>query len=172
MSVYTKTGDNGETSIIGGGRLLKCDTQIEACGAIDELSSFIGLVISKIKEEDTKIQLTLIQKDLFLIMAVLAGKKKSIVDLEKKIKGFEKTIDEIEKKIKKINCFVVPQGDEISCWFHVLRTICRKAERRTIKFLFKNNEMKKFKSVVKYLNRLSDLLFIFARFYNKKEFYI
>jgi len=174
MSIYTRTGDDGTTTLIGGKRVLKCDPQVEAYGTIDELSSFIGLVIFIIKNRDQKKLLTTIQKDLHQVMAFLAGGRIDLPagGLENRVVEIEKLINDLERKLPKINKFILPQGNEISCWFQIIRTTCRKAERKTICFFHFNNDIKNFKSIIKYLNRLSDLFFVLGRNYNKKELFV
>ncbi len=164
MPIYTKTGDDGTTSLIGGKRVLKCDPQVEAYGSIDELSAFMGLIIGKIRNEKERSFLTLIQKDLHQIMACLAGEelKTLTLGLETRIGEMEKIMDKLDKKLPKINKFILTQGGESSCWLQILRTVCRRTERRIVDF---KNE----KIIIKYLNRLSDFFFILGRFYNKKE---
>ena len=161
MPIYTKTGDKGTTSLFGGKRVSKSDLQIEAYGSIDELSSFSGLVAAKIKNKTDKNFLIELQKDFYKIMAVLSGAKVNLDFLEIKISNFEKKIDFLDKKLPRLRRFILPSGAEISSWFHVLRVICRRAERKVIKHSQK--ELK----VIKYLNRLSDLFFTLARYYNK-----
>ncbi len=176
MPIYTKTGDSGETSLFGGKRVKKYDSQIEAYGSVDELSSFIGVVITKLKDKKHKDLLTIIQKDLYNMMGTLCGATVDLTPAEGHIKLFEKQIDTLEKKLPKLTRFILPQGTEMSAWFHVLRTVCRRAERSVVKF-FDNNlpagrqdrtiKPLSQKIVVQYLNRLSDLLFMFARLYSK-----
>ena len=163
MLIYTKTGDDGTTAIYGGKRLLKSDLQVEAYGSIDELTSFIGLVVNKLINKKDKLFLISLQKDLYQIMAVLSGAKTDIQFLfEKKVLSFENEIDKLEKKLPKLDKFILPGGTEISSWLHILRVICRRAERNVVRF---NNDM----IIVKYLNRLSDLLFVMARNYGKNK---
>src|SRR3989344_3918100 len=114
MSIYTRTGDLGTTSLFGGKRISKADCQIETYGSIDELTSYIGLVVVKLKNTQDKNLLIQIQKDLYQIMSFLSGAKIDLFFLEKKVLVFEKTIDEIEKKLPKLNKFILPGGNEIS----------------------------------------------------------
>jgi cob(I)alamin adenosyltransferase len=168
MPIYTKTGDHGTTSLYGGRRVLKSDLRVESYGSIDELSSFIGLIATRLKNKDDKNFLNLIQKDLYQIMAILSGADKNLSYLEKKVVAFEQRIDEIKTNQPKLNGFILPGGTEFSAWFHILRTVCRRVERNVVRFL-NNLTIKQFNNktiIIKYLNRLSDLFFMFARFYN------
>ena len=174
MVIYTRTGDLGTTDIYGGKRISKADCQIETYGSIDELTSYIGLVVVKLKNGNDKNLLIQIQKDLYQIMSFLSGAKIDLFFLEKKVLVFEKTIDEIEKKLPKLNKFILPGGNEISSLFQILRVLCRKAERRNIDF-FNSTSLKLREAsknrllIIKYLNRLSDLFFDLARKYGKNN---
>lgn len=162
MPIYTKTGDRGTTGLYGGKRVLKSAPVVEAYGTVDELSSFIGLVASKLKKkEDVKI-LTGIQKDLYHTMAVLSGLDSSLDFLDGKVSGFEKKIDQMDKKLPRLRRFIIPGGTEASSLFHVLRVLARRAERKVVGI-----STKKYESSIKYLNRLSDLFFTMARVYGK-----
>lgn len=160
MPIYTKTGDLGMTSLYGGKRISKADCQVETYGSIDELTSYIGLVVVKLKSKKDRIFLIEIQRDLYQIMSFLSGAKVDLLKLEKKVTGFEKKIDEIEKKLPKLNKFILPGSNETSSLFQILRVLCRKAERRNIG----QNLV-----IIKYLNRLSDLFFDLARKYGKNN---
>lgn len=161
MKIYTKTGDDGTTSVFGGRRLSKSDPQVEAYGTIDELSSFIGLLIEKVSPADKKF-ITDIQNKLYSIMSLLSGTPLKNTSLQEGVKTIEKRIDEIETKLPKLTQFILPQGGEISSLAHVARTISRRAEREAVK-------IKAPSEVLQYLNRLSDFFFVLARFYSKKE---
>ncbi len=163
MPIYTKTGDKGSTSLFGGKRILKSDWQIEAYGSIDELSSFTGLVAVKITNKIDRGFLINLQKDFYQIMASLSGAKIDLGFLEKRILDFEKRINSIDKKIPRLKRFILPGGTESASWFHILRVICRRAERKVIKFSQKELQ------IIKYLNRLSDLFFTMARKYGQKN---
>ncbi len=162
MPIYTRTGDTGTTGLYGGKRLSKSDLQVEAYGNIDELTSFIGLVKEKIKDKNDKLFLISLQKDFHQIIAVLSDAKINLKFLEARVLDFENTIDSLEKKLPKLTRFILPGGTEISGWFHILRVICRRAERSVVRF--NNNVL-----IVRYLNRLSDLLFVMARTYGKNK---
>lgn len=167
MPIYTRTGDSGTTSLFGGKKISKADCQIETYGSIDELTSYTGLVVVKLKNKKDINILIQIQKDLYKIMSFLSGAKINLLGLEKKVLEFEKKIDLIEGKLPKLNKFILPGGNEISALFQILRVICRKAERRNIDYFnskqITDNELR----IIKYLNRLSDLFFTFARKYGK-----
>jgi len=170
MSIYTKTGDQGETSLFGGIRIKKNDQQVKAYGVIDELSSFIGLVISTIKTETDREFLTEIQRDLHKIMAILSGSRIDLRNQQKRIIIIEKKIDAPEKKLLPLRRFILPQGGLESSWFHVLRTVCRRAERSAVGFVLNTKKPKKeYDIIIKYLNRLSDYFFVMARVYNRKK---
>ena len=170
MKIYTKTGDLGETSLYGGRRVVKNDLQVETYGTVDELSSFLGLSISKTPTSEKQFLIE-IQKDLWKVMAVLSGSTDDLSFLEERIAAFEKKIDTLTKKLPELRRFILPGGNELSSLFHVTRTICRKAERRCVGLgnAHLKLKIKNFKLIVKYLNRLSDLLFTYARWYGKNE---
>ena len=177
MPIYTRTGDKGETSLYGGKRISKADCQVETYGSIDELTSFIGLLVSKVKKSNDKELLINIQKDLYQIMSFLSGAKIDLSVLPTKVINFEKQIDSVEKKLPKLNKFILPGGNEISSLFHVVRVLCRKAERRNIDFFNQPFDFAQDKStinnqqltIIKYLNRLSDLFFVMARKYGQRQ---
>jgi len=162
MKIYTKTGDNGTTALFGGRRLPKSDPQVVAYGSVDELTSFIGLLLAKITSESDKKFLTDIQKDLYIIMSSLSGASIHSSVLKEKVIQLEKKIDEIELKLPKLIRFILPQGSETTALSHIARTVCRRAEREVVK-------VKSLPLILQYLNRLSDFLFVLARSYNKKE---
>ncbi len=167
MSIYTRTGDSGTTDLFGGKRISKANCQIETYGSIDELTSYIGLVVVKLKDKKDADFLVKIQKDLYQIMGFLSGAKNELSSLGKKVEEFEKKIDLIEEKLPKLNKFIIPGGNEISSLFQILRVLCRKAERRNIDFFNKRNIGDNELLIIKYLNRLSDLFFDLARKYGK-----
>lgn len=170
MAIYTRTGDKGTTSLFGGKRVSKSNIQVEAYGSIDELSSFLGLTISKLTTKSQKLFLIAIQKDLYKIMAYLASAKEDLRFLDNRVVEFEKKIDEIEVKLPKLTRFILPGGKELSSWFHILRVTCRRSERNVVR-LNNNVTMKQFNNavVIKYLNRLSDFFFTLARWYGRKS---
>jgi len=161
MSIVTKTGDTGETSLFGGKRVKKSDPLIGVIGTVDELNSFIGLVLIKVIDHE-KDFLILIQKDLYQMMAFFSGAKVDLLFLKERVKTIEEKIFNLEKKLPPLNKFIIPTGTELSSWFHILRVICRRTERKVVSL-----ENKKYLLIISYLNRLSDLFFTLARFYNK-----
>ena len=167
MPIYTRTGDFGTTSLFGGKRISKADCQIETYGSIDELTSYIGLVVIKLKNKKEANFLVQIQKDLYQMMSFLSGSKTDLLFLEDRVLTFEKNINLIQKKLPKLTKFIIPGGNEISSLFQILRVLCRKAERRNIDFFNKTTITNDQLTIIKYLNRLSDLFFDLARKYGK-----
>jgi cob(I)alamin adenosyltransferase len=165
MAIYTRTGDKGQTSLYGGKRVSKSNLQVEAYGSVDELLSFIGLLIAKIKNKDDKTFLTSLQKDLYQIMSLLSGAEIKNFRLGERVKKIEKKIDSLSFRLPELHQFILPRGNEVSCLFHIARTVCRRAERHVAKLPITNYQL----PIIKYLNRLSDLLFVFSRWYNRKE---
>ena len=167
--IYTKGGDKGYTSIVGGKRIKKSSYLIEAVGNIDELNAFLGLVVNYLKPNHNDIIFN-IQNDLFDVGADIAtplSKKKNNIRLRKKQTIYlEKEIDKINSKLKPLNSFILPGGNEISGWLHLARTISRRCEISIVKLSEKN---KINLEILKYINRLSDFLFVLARQNNKKE---
>lgn len=170
MAIYTRTGDRGTTSLFGGKRVSKSDLQVEAYGSVDELSSFLGLLISKFITRNSKLFLIKIQKDLYTIMASLSGAKVDLSYLDRRVIDFEKEIDKIDTKLPKLTRFILPGGTEISSLFHICRTSSRRSERNIIRFsLSKKSEVYNLLSTIKYMNRLSDLFFTLARLHAKDK---
>lgn len=163
MPIYTRTGDRGTTSLYNGKRVSKSNVLVEAYGTVDELTSYIGLVSPKIKDKKDQELLVEIQKDLYRIMGVLSGSKLDLKYLDKRILGFERTIDGLDRKLPKLKRFILPGGNENSSLFHVLRVVCRRAERNVVSIKQPDD------LIVKYLNRLSDLFFTMARKYGPRK---
>lgn len=168
MAIYTRTGDKGKTSLSSGQRVLKSDLRVEAYGTIDEMNSTIGVALSsKYKVLSIKKELCEIQNDLLEIGSALANpKSKQLNYLEKRVKEFEDFIDKITTQMPKLNNFILPGGGRGGAMLHLARTICRRAERRVVE-LGESKEIDR--NIIIYLNRLSDLLFVMARFVNFKE---
>lgn len=164
--VYTKTGDKGFTSLVGGTRIIKSDLRLDAYGTIDELNSFLGLLICEIGVFEEKEQFINIQKKLFTIGSILATENKELSSKyglqvkQEEIRSLEMMIDEIDSKLPRMKLFVLPGGSKNGALAHVCRTICRRAERQIIAL---NSETEIDDNLVVYINRLSDLLFVYAR---------
>ncbi len=168
MPIYTKTGDKGMTSLFGGKRVSKSDLQVEAYGCADELSSYLGLVIAKLKVKSDISLLTSIQKDLYQIMAFLSNAKVDLKGLNSQVKIFERYIDKLTSLLPKLSRFILPQGGEVASLLQISRTLCRKSERRVVAY-FENSKIGNSKIILQYFNRLSDFLFMLARKYEDKE---
>jgi cob(I)alamin adenosyltransferase len=163
MSIYTKTGDKGETSLFGGKRVLKCEELVDVYGSIDELNSWVGLIISRFNTPDVQQFLELIQNDLFIIGSTLAGWKGDKADLKKRVSEMEARIDTMEKGLPTLNNFIFPGGTELAATLHIVRSVCRRTERQAVA-LSKHENVDP--NIIIYLNRLSDLFFTLARFIN------
>lgn len=169
MSIYTRFGDKGKTSLYGGKTVSKGSLRVDAYGSLDELNSAVGVALLEIKDPAVKKELVIIQNDLFEIGASLASSIKNIKlekYLEKRVKDFEKQIDHLSGKLPELMNFILPGGGKGGSFLHLARTVCRRAERR-ITELAEAEEING-KTIV-YINRLSDLLFTYARFINYKE---
>jgi cob(I)alamin adenosyltransferase len=165
MKIYTKTGDKGKTSLIGGTRVSKHHIRIEAYGTVDELNSHIGLIRDQQIDEHSKKILIEIQDRLFTIGSSLASdpdkSRMKIPDLkEEDITLLEKEIDRMNEVLPQMRSFVLPGGNTIVSYCHIARCVCRRAERITI-HLSENSFVDEL--VIKYLNRLSDYMFVLAR---------
>lgn len=175
MKIYTKTGDKGQTSLLGGQRVNKNHPKLEAYGTVDELNSHIGLLLSFIKkdiQDSEKEQnfLLQIQNHLFLLGSHLAClndfdlKKFKVVDFSlEKISNLEDSIDQLEKNLKPLKNFILPGGSTSSSQAHICRTICRRAERLVA--TLENQDP----IGLMYLNRLSDYFFVLARHFNQLQ---
>lgn len=165
MPIYTRTGDNGTTSLFGGKRLLKCEDLIDVYGSLDELNSWVGLLVSQTKINSVKTFLEKIQSDLFTMGSALAGWSGDLKILDIRVREMEEQIDIWEKQLPKLTNFVLPGGTIVGAQVHVARSLCRRVERQAVALAQKE---KVDPLIVKYLNRLSDLFFVWARFINKK----
>jgi cob(I)alamin adenosyltransferase len=170
MSIYTRFGDKGKTALHTGKTVSKGSARVEAYGNLDELNSFLGIVLSQLKDKKIRKEILDIQNDLFEIGASLAGPgekqhQKLAQKLKKRVIEFEREIDFLTAKLPKLKNFILPSGKTGSL-LHYGRTVARRAERRTVALAEKEVVLAE---VLIYLNRLSDLLFTFARFINYKE---
>ncbi len=164
MPIYTRTGDDGTTGLFGGKRVLKCEELIDVYGSIDELNSWMGLVSAKCKVQSAKLFLEKIQKDLFTIGSELVGAHGDLKELEMRVGEMEKQIDAWEKELPEIANFILPGGSTDAARVHIVRSICRRVERQAVA-LSQTHAVDP--AIMKYLNRLSDLLFTLARIINK-----
>jgi cob(I)alamin adenosyltransferase len=164
--VYTKTGDKGKTGLIGGVRVDKHNPRLEAYGTVDELNSFIGLIRAFEIGENERNVLESVQSKLFTVGAHLAVDEEHS-ELKDKyncstsdIEFLEKEIDLVNGNLPEMNCFVLPGGSKLVSYTHIARTVCRRAERR-ITELMEYTDVNE--EVLKYVNRLSDYLFVLSR---------
>lgn len=160
-------GDKGETSLVGR-RISKDDSRVEAYGTIDELNSFVGLAKSVSNDPKISVILEKVQSDLFVVGAELATVTSK--GSESRITGddvlwLEKTSDEMEKELVPIKKFVLPNGSQLASALHVARSVCRRAERRIVTLSRKESVNPE---IIRYVNRLSDMLFVMARYVNQK----
>ncbi|MES2591323.1 MAG: cob(I)yrinic acid a,c-diamide adenosyltransferase [Bacteroidota bacterium] len=165
FKIYTKTGDKGQTSLIGGTRVPKHHIRIETYGTVDELNSYIGLIRDQQIDEQTKLLLIEIQDRLFTIGSSLASdpekSKMKIPDLkEEDILLLEQEIDKMNETLPEMRSFVLPGGHTTVSFCHIARCVCRRAERLAIHL---SEESFVGDLVIKYLNRLSDYLFMLSR---------
>lgn len=175
MKIYTKTGDKGTTSLVGGKRVPKYHPRVEAYGDVDELISFIGVVISDAPQGEERDFLRTIQENLMLASAHLAsdGSSKKLKELgEECIAALEREIDRMTDAIPPQTAFILPGAPRLSSECHVARTICRRAERHSLLVTADgttNTEAdQNLLLCIKYLNRLSDYLFTLGRYYCHK----
>jgi cob(I)alamin adenosyltransferase len=173
--VYTRSGDAGTTALFGGGRVPKDHPRVEAYGQVDELNSAIGVALSFMTDERLCAFLSSVQNELFNIGAELSsegGTKKSatfakmFTDAERKIGALEDLMDELDAALPPLTTFVLPSGSKAGALLHLCRTICRRAERAVVGLSHKepvNDEL------YRYLHRLSDLLFVMARWVNQSD---
>lgn len=172
MKIYTKTGDSGKTSLIGGTRVYKSDLRVECYGTVDELNAFIGLLNDELKTMKIESILSIVQPTLFVTGSLLAAdaggsSKLSLPDLtEENVVLLEKEIDKMSESLPKMTHFILPGGNVIISHAHIARTVCRRAERLCVGLAAETND-EKVSFIVKYLNRLSDYLFVLARFIAK-----
>lgn len=175
MKIYTKTGDRGETALYGGTRVSKASARVESYGTIDELNSFIGFAKTEINNEKVLNQLRKIQFDLFTLgsesatptdkLTLTNGKSRlTLMISETEIEELEQWMDEFETELEPLQYFILPGGGKSATSLHICRTVCRRAERSLV-FLNETEEVRP--ELIKYLNRLSDYLFVLARYVSK-----
>lgn len=173
MKIYTKTGDSGKTSLIGGTKVLKSDLRIEAYGTVDELNSYIGLVSDFSNDSNAKDILKEIQDRLFTIGSELAcdpdkKTKMALPDLkESDVELLEKEIDKMDEELPEMKNFILPGGLPSVSFIHIARCVCRRAERCCVRL--KEHDQSEDGLIIKYLNRLSDYLFTVGRYTSLKN---
>ena len=169
MKIYTKTGDDGKTSLFDNSRVWKSHQRIMSYGAVDELNSALGIAISLDLDIEVKNILVQIQNDLFVVGSDLANPDMSKTDIrvsETMIEFLEEKIDIAESELPDLTSFILPGGTLFASILHLSRTIARRAETHVVA-LSQDEEISK--NAVVYLNRLSDLLFVLARSVNKRK---
>jgi len=168
MKIYTKKGDTGTTQLIGGRRVPKNHIRIEAYGTIDELNSYIGLIRDQNIDQGTFENLIEIQDRLFTIGALLANdnnnsKMKLPLLSEEDVIRLEKDIDKMNEVLTEMKSFILPGGHPIVSYCHISRCVCRRAERCVIQI---EKDSFQYDLILKYLNRLSDYLFVLSRYFS------
>ena len=172
FKIYTKTGDKGATSLIGGTKVPKNDIRIETYGTVDELNSWIGLINDQLNIPEFKNELRAIQDRLFTIGSALAcdaekETKMKLPDLQPAdIQFLETKIDEMTAQLPPMKSFILPGGHVTVSSIHICRTVCRRAERLAV--AMQQNELFIDTQIIQYLNRLSDYLFTLARYAGQK----
>ncbi|MFB3786912.1 MAG: cob(I)yrinic acid a,c-diamide adenosyltransferase [bacterium] len=166
--IYTKTGDSGLTGLIGGQRIPKDSLRIEAFGTLDELNSYLGLAAAHKVSSHLLPMLLTIQQELFDIGAELAQAGEGTEPRIKSshVQTLEQYIDDLDEYLPPLARFIIPGGSKAAATLHVVRTVCRRAERRVVAL---QRQEKINPQIVTYLNRLSDLLFVMARFQNQED---
>ena len=178
IKTYTGTGDQGKTSLFSGERVTKSDKRVEACGAVDELNAVLGVLISVLPREAAirAEELNRIQSNLFHIGAILATTFDSptFASLEgleeEEIRFLERSMDRMEEELVPLRAFILPRGHLSAALAHVTRTVCRRAERRLIGLFTESSAErpnKELRTPLIFMNRLSDYLFVLARYCNK-----
>jgi cob(I)alamin adenosyltransferase len=163
MKIYTKAGDGGKT-YLGEGEIKKTSVKISALGAIDELNSILGIIVAQDPPKEIAKVCLRIQTELFVLGGQLAGGKRKFS--KSFVARLEKEIDRWQKNLPKLTTFIIPGGSLTASYLHLARTACRQAEIETTRL---SDEEKVDKNALAYLNRLSDWLFVLARYTNKLE---
>ena len=171
MKIYTKTGDQGDTGLFGGPRVSKASARVETYGEVDELNSVVGLVLTEPLDESLAELLRDVQSRLFDLGAELSTAPNSKVALgipliaEPQVVVLEQAIDRAERELAPLKTFVMPGGCRAAAYLHLARTVCRRAERRLVALAADESVRPE---ALRYLNRLSDALFVFARLANHR----
>lgn len=172
MKIYTKTGDKGTTSLVGGTRVPKTHIRLEAYGTVDELNSHLGLLVTYLLDEKDKAFLRQVQDKLFSVGSHLATdrektelKTASVISTEH-VETVEREIDRLDGLLSPLSAFVLPGGSRGAAVCHVCRTVCRRAERRILALA---EQVEISSELLAYVNRLSDYLFVLSRKMNQDE---
>lgn len=172
MKLYTRRGDRGETDLVGAGRVPKDHPRVDAYGAVDELNAALGAAAAQSGHADVRALVETIQRELFALGAYLATPEERHrapagirAPDEEAVAALEASIDAFEGELEPLQRFVLPGGTPAAALFHVARTVCRRAERRVVA-LDRTENLEP--TAVRYLNRLSDLLFVLARLENRR----
>ncbi len=169
--IYTKTGDKGTTSLAGGQRVPKYDLRVECYGTIDELVSYLGLARDCFKSERLTNEVVRIQRILFNAESILSSESEDVANKMPQVKDediifLERRIDAMNQELPPLKAFLIPGGSRTSSHIHVARCICRRAERLCVRL---NDEQAVNSNILMFLNRLSDYLFVLARYILKEK---
>lgn len=177
MKIYTGGGDHGKTSLFSGERIAKDDVRVEAYGDVDELNSLLGAILAALPESfdpGSVKELLRIQGDLFRVGACLAtAGEDPTFEATRDIpmddaRFLEKAIDRMDEQLPRLSQFILPGGHPAACWSHVARCVCRRAERHTVRTIRQaSGDGDMYSGTLTYLNRLSDYLFVLARYCNQ-----
>jgi len=169
--IYTRTGDDGTTALAGGQRISKASPRIEVYGTVDELNSLIGLALAEGCQDETSSVLSVVQNDLFHLGSDLCLREEDKASRpapeieERHVVALEEAIDRMSSELQPLENFILPGGSRTAAGLHVARTVCRRSERLAVAL---SQEEAIGRWVIRYLNRLSDLLFTAARFENAR----
>ena len=170
MKVYTKTGDNGTTSLVNGTRVGKDDLRLEAYGTLDELSAFIAVLMDstdRFNDVFKRIQERLLVAECLLATDETSELRKQLPQMEESdVEGIEKFIDEMNEGLKPLNSLIIPGGNLLASKCHVCRTVCRRAERAVVR-MSRQHDVNTV--IMRYLNRLSDMFFVMSRVFSEGD---
>ncbi|HEY6866447.1 MAG TPA: cob(I)yrinic acid a,c-diamide adenosyltransferase [Candidatus Eisenbacteria bacterium] len=170
MRIYTRTGDDGTTGLLGPGRVLKCAPRVEAYGSVDELNAALGVARALDAHGWLAGDLEALQSRLFALGAELATVEAAMLGSierigDQDVAGIEQAIDRLDAELPPLKSFVLPGGHPLAAQLHLARTVCRRAERRLVELQQKEAVAP---ALERYLNRLADLLFVMARWCNQR----
>lgn len=172
MKIYTKTGDDGETGLLAGQRVAKDHPRIEACGTVDELNAMLGLARAAGLPQEIEAVIQRVQNELFNLGSQLAADDPTVLPIpliaDQHVTALERDIDGFEPLLTPLYVFILPAGSLAAASLHVARTVCRRAERRVVTLAATPGEAVS-EIAIRYLNRLSDFLFVAARLANARS---